>query len=155
MTALHQWFARWRIPAEAQAELLATFQDQVAVADPLGAEAHVMMQVRQEATRRGGRLWRNNVGATYTDEGAFLRYGLCNESKAMNTQLKSSDLVGIMPLRITPAHVGSTVGQFMAREVKAPGWRYTGTPRERAQQNYLTLVASLGGDAAFVTGVGQ
>ena len=69
---------------------------------------------------------------------------------AMNQHIKSADLVGIMPRRIGPEHVGQ-VGCVTSREVKAPGWRYSGTPREQAQLAWAQLVVSLGGDAAFAT----
>jgi hypothetical protein len=48
--------------------------------------------------------------------------------------------------------VGSVIAQFAAIEVKRPGWIYTGTGREKAQANWLALIASLGGYAIFSTG---
>lgn len=115
-------------------------------------ERDVQNLIRLEASRKGLRLWRNNVGAAYLQDGTFVRYGLANETKAMNDAIKSSDLIGIRPTLITAAHVGSVFGQFVAREVKASGWRYTGTTREQAQNAFLEIVLSLGGDAAFATG---
>jgi hypothetical protein len=89
-----------------------------------------------------------------TEEGKLVRYGLANDSKAVNEMIKSSDLIGIRPVLITPAHVGYTVGQFVAREVKAGAWMYRGTSHEQAQKRFLELVAGMGGDACFANGEG-
>lgn len=118
-------------------------------------ETGVSKVVRLDASRRGARYWRNNVGAFKPETGGFVRYGLCNESKKMNDVLKSSDLIGIEPILITPEHVGTTIGQFACRETKKPGWRYRGTAREMAQNNFIFLVNSLGGDGKFCTGVDE
>lgn len=83
-----------------------------------------------------------------------MRYGLGNDSPQINAVLKSADLIGIRPVVITAQHVGHTVGQFVSRECKAPGWQYTGTDREVAQLNWARLVNACGGDAAFTTGPG-
>lgn len=148
---LLQWAARWGVPTEALADLVATLMPSTAGV-AAGDENAVSMTVRAAATHAGGRLWRNNVGALRADDGRLVRYGLCNDSKAMNERTKSSDLIGPMPRVVTQDMVGTLVGVFTAREVKRPGWRYTGTTREQAQLNFLTLVASLGGDAKFTTG---
>ena len=129
-------------------ELAALFQATVTLpgAGASAGERQVLDAARVEAARSGGRLWRNNVGVAVDARGRVVRYGLCNDSKALNTQVKSSDLIGIQPVTIG----GVTVGQFVAREVKRPGWRYTGTPREVAQLNFLQLITALGGDGRFV-----
>jgi len=118
------------------------------------SEAAVQALLRQEASRMGLRLWRNNVGAGVLADGSFIRWGLANDSKALNESIKSADLIGIRPLLITPDHVGTVVGQFVSREVKSPEWRWRGTDREKAQARWADLVNSLGGDACFATGVG-
>lgn len=155
---LTAWAARHRIPAVALAELMAAFvavETAPAFHRPDVDENDVAATIRLEASRLGGRMWRNNVGATMVpDEGRMIRYGLANESKKINEVLKSSDLIGVMPVLIEAHHVGTTFGRFTAREIKRPGWRYTGTPREVAQLNFLTLVAAAGGDATFATGGG-
>lgn len=119
------------------------------------SEAAVQNKVRLEASQVGARLWRNNVGAYLDERKIPIRYGLCNESKQMNKICKSSDLIGLKPVIITGDMVGCTIGQFVAREVKASDWKFKGNDHENAQLTFLNLVASLGGDAAFCNSVGS
>lgn len=115
------------------------------------SEAAVLNLVRLEASRKDCRLWRNNVGAVYAQDGTFLRYGLANDSAKMNAVLKSADLIGIRPVMITSGMVGTLIGQFVSREIKRGDWRYTGTVTEKAQLAWAELILSLGGDAGFAT----
>lgn len=154
---IQNWAKRWGVSAEALKEL--HIELGLVNTDPTAPavgnnEAAVQTRVRLEAADKGGVLWRNNVGALRDERGVPVRYGLANESKAMNESLKSSDLIGLRPVLILPHHVGQTLGQFVAREVKEPTWSYTGTKREAAQLKFLNIVASMGGDACFVTGEG-
>jgi hypothetical protein len=148
---LNQWAIKHAIPFAALIELRAMLGTVDTDPSPQEGESETAIQtrIRLEASRKGCRLWRNNVGGTYTDEGTFLRYGLANDSKQMNDRIKSSDLIGIRPVIITQWHVGQTIGQFVAREVKAGSWQYAGTKREEAQLRFIQLVASMGGDARF------
>lgn len=155
VTTLYQWAAEWRVPLAAVADL----QRRIGLDVPTGAvggesEAAAQTRVRLEGARMGLPLWRNNVGTLLDTRGVPVRFGLANDSAAVNERVKSADLIGIRPLVITPALVGATVGQFVSREVKAPGWKYAATPREVAQLKWAELVLSLGGDAAFCTGEG-
>ena len=120
--------------------------------DPKKSEARVQQDAQLEASYGGGRLWRNNSGAYLDRRGVQVRYGLCNVSKKVNKTIKSSDLIGITPVRITSAMVGKVVGIFTAVECKAEGWNYTGTEAEIAQKAFIELVKSLGGLAKFETG---
>ena len=61
-------------------------------------ESNVTAAIRLEAAQAGHLLWRNNVGACVDTRGRYIRYGLANESKAVNANIKSSDLVGITPM---------------------------------------------------------
>ena len=154
---LNQWAIKWGVPFEAVEDLrreFGTINTDPVPAENDGSETRVQTSIRLEASQKGARLWRNNVGATTTDEGSFIRYGLANDSKKMNAVLKSSDLIGIRPVTITAVMVGTIIGQFVAREVKPEQWTYTATKREVAQLNYLELVAGLGGDACFANKVG-
>lgn len=151
---LEQWALRWQVPLDALHELRRAFGQSDNPPAPLvgASEAAVQTRVRLEASRRGMRVFRNNVGGGKLADGSFVRWGLANDSAALNEKLKSSDLIGIRPVVITDTHVGSTIGQFVSLEVKAAGWRFTGTEREVAQEAWLRLVTSLGGHARFTTG---
>lgn len=119
------------------------------------SESASQAAVRLEASRLGIKLLRNNVGVLQDARGVPVRYGLANESHSVNAAVKSSDLIGWRPVLITQQHVGQVIGQFVSRECKRPGWKYSGTDREKAQLAWLTLVASGGGDASFCTGEGS
>jgi len=155
-SVLYDWAARWRIPAQAVADLqerMGVVGRPATVGDFTGeTEADTQQRLRLAAARESWHLWRNNVGECVDQYGNRIRYGLCNDSAKLSEVVKSSDLVGIRPVHIAPHHVGQVLGQFVAREVKAPGWRYMATPREKAQRTYIELVNSLGGDAKFTTG---
>jgi hypothetical protein len=114
-------------------------------------ETDVQQTARIEASEDGARLWRNNSGALFDERGRLVRYGLCNESKKMNDEIKSSDLIGVRPILITPEMVGTVIGQFVAIECKPEAWKFTGTLREVAQKKFIDLVNALGGFAKFTT----
>jgi len=154
---LKQWALRHGITPQAMLELDAMF-GLSGYCLPVAAgisETAVQNRVRLEASRKGIRLFRNNVGVLRDENGRPVRYGLANDSKAINEGLKSSDLIGWRCVEITPAHVGSVIAQFVSRECKEHGWQYTGTQRELAQLNWIRLVAADGGDAMFCTGEGS
>lgn len=154
--SLEAWAVRWRLPPEAMGELRRLYLPWEPPAAPAKGdpEAYAQSLIRLEAAQKGLYLWRNNVGALKDDTGRVVRYGLANDSAALNDKFKSSDLIGIRPFVVQSVHVGKLFGQFVAREVKAPGWDYTGTPRERAQAAFVHLVQANGGDACFATGTG-
>lgn len=148
---LNTWAQRWNIPSQALDELKQSFgfgSIQKENGYELSEQA-VQNLVRLEATKKGCRLWRNNVGAAYMQDGAFIRYGLANESSALNRQIKSADLIGIRPIKITPSMIGFTFGQFVSREIKASNWKFSGSERELAQLRWAELILSYGGDACF------
>lgn len=153
---LDAWAIRHHVSAEAMDELRRGFRPLAPALEGIPtAEAHAQSLVRIEAAQLGIHLWRNNNGALKDERGVPVRFGLANDSAAINRVFKSSDLIGIRPLMVTPAMVGKVVGQFVAREMKHPGWTYADTPRERAQAAFLHAVQAKGGDAAFATGPGS
>lgn len=116
-------------------------------------EAAIQSRVRLEASRQGWHLWRNNVGVLLDSRGVPVRYGLANDSKAVNTSVKSGDLIGIRPLAITLEMVGGVVGQFVSVECKRPGWKHNpNDAHEQAQMRWAEIVLLAGGHAIFTTG---
>lgn len=111
--------------------------------------------VELSAPSLGCTLLRNNSGALQNQEGAWVRYGLGNISKKHNQYSKSSDLIGITVVEITPEMVGKKVGVFTAIEVKQPGFKvkaeYNHKSREWAQENFNSMVRSKYGFAGFAT----
>lgn len=154
MLNLTTWAARWGVPLEALQDMktqigLLTPTDPAPMAG--ASETAVQTRARLAASERGGRLWRNNSGAYRDESGRLVRYGLANDSAQMNAVVKSSDLIGLDPVLITPDHVGQTLGVFVAEECKPVGWQYSGTDRERAQLAFGQLILSLGGRFRFVS----
>lgn len=162
--SLAGWAIRHNVQPQALAELAQLLGTQARSLEPAPpipmdareakTEAYSQSQVRLEAPRAGVYLWRNNVGVLEDRYGTPVRFGLANDSPALNKRLKSADLIGVRPVTITPAHVGYTIGQFVSRECKRPDWKWTGNEREVAQAEWAALITSLGGDAKFATGPG-
>lgn len=152
---LLEWQRKHGITTEALADLVKMVGLDVPRSSKGTPEARVQDEARLLASKMGWRLFRNNVGVLKDERGVPVRYGICNDSPAMNKRIKSSDLIGIRPVVITPDMVGSTIGQFVAREVKKAGWNYKGTEHEQAQLAFGTLIIGLGGDFKFWNGEGE
>lgn len=159
-SAILQWATRHGVSYQAIEELRAIWGEvpiylpKIDVSDK--TEAYTQSRVRLEAPYKGVTLWRNNSGAfTNPETGQLVRFGLGNDTKGLNESVKSADLIGWRRLLITPAMVGSIIGQFVSRECKRPNWKWTGTERELAQRKWALAVVAGGGDAAFVTGEGS
>lgn len=115
------------------------------------SEEAVQNALRLRAAELGGALWRNNSGALPDKTGRIVRFGLGNDSAKLNKVWKSADLVGIVPVVITPNMVGQTLGVFLAIDAKDPAtWR--GVPKsehELAQENFFATVRRYGGIGGF------
>jgi hypothetical protein len=103
-------------------------------------EQSIMQRVQLEATRKGWRVFRNNVGCLMDQRGVPVRYGL---------MVGSGDLIGWRPVTITPEMVGQTLAQFVSLEVKGP----RGVVSE-AQQRWAGMVERAGGLAIVARGEG-
>lgn len=116
------------------------------------SEAVIVANTRKKASQLGLRLFRNNRGQFYTmDKKRIVRAGL--EANG------SSDLIGIMPVVITPEMVGETFGLFLAVECKEPGWKGSAKisndmtlldDHEQEQANFITQIRKLGGIGFFL-----
>ncbi len=148
-----EWAARWHLPDAALAEL-ATVQWETTTAAE-GSEAAVQANVRLKAATMGGHLWRNNVGALRAEGGAFVRFGLANDSPKLNAVLKSHDLQGWRRRLIRPEDVGTVLAQYWSVEVKPPGWRPSSDKRYPGQSRWGALVERNGGLTQFVTDASQ
>lgn len=145
-----EWALKWNVSAAALADLRSIYIPPPA--DVHGSsEAATQAQLRVAAPRYGALLLRNNNGACVDDTGRMIRYGLGNDSKKVNDAFKSSDLIGVTPVRVRPEHVGKTFGVFTAAEVKHPHWTKPENDRDRAQEAFLVAICQRGGIGMFVT----
>lgn len=154
---LDQWAKDWHVPPEALADLKARIGLQIT--EPTlkngrpASESYTQSLTRLALAKAGCVTFRNNVGALMDAEGRLVRYGLANESAAQNKLTKSSDLISIRPVLITAAHVGQTIGQFVATECKKGDWQPgEDKVREQAQTNFGMLVMAHGGHFEFSKG---
>lgn len=100
------------------------------------SESDLMKRLQKLATQAGARLFRNNVGVLEDKRGVPVRYGLAPGS---------ADLIGWVPVTITPEMVGQTVAVFASVEVK------TAKGRVRSEQAaWADAVAAAGGMAGIV-----
>ncbi len=118
-------------------------------------EQEVDQLIILEAGKFGNHLWRNNSGMLYNSMGTPVRFGLGNDSSKKNEVMKSSDRIGPTPIIITREMVGRKIGVFTAVEVKSEDWKWTGTDREIAQNNFINMVLQAGGFAGFANTVDE
>jgi hypothetical protein len=139
--------------------MLGVWRDHVGVGTEWALEENNTSEARQQSiirlwyARHGITLFRNNVGALRDERGVPVRYGLANDSKAINQVMKSGDLIGWHDRLITPEMVGSKVAQFVSIECKKANWKFTGDKHELAQLKWIEIVNRSGGYAAFSNGV--
>lgn len=117
------------------------------------SEDEIQQLIMMEAPKHGSLLLRNNSGAFKDLTGRQIRYGLGNSSKKINSNFKSSDLIGLTTVRITPDMVGKTIGVFTCVEIKKEGWKFMGDSRETAQNNFINWAKSKGGIGFFCNSV--
>ncbi len=102
------------------------------------SEAAVQSEIRLYAAEVGITLWRNNSGVFKDERGIPIRFGLANDSAKLNKEVKSADLIGVVP-----------DGRFIAVECKREGWRWSGTKEEIAQERFLQIVREHAGVGFF------
>ena len=109
-------------------------------------EHAIMNDVRLAASDAGWTMFRNNVGMGWTGDAEHLpdRSVLIRNARPLHAGLckGSSDLIGFRPLVVTAEHIGQTIAQFAAVEIKG----YRGRATE-PQRNFLRVVQEAGGVA--------
>lgn len=119
-------------------------------------EAATSSHIRRESPYHDCELWRNNVGVAEDMRGVPVRYGLANESRQQNQQIKSSDYIGITTIIITQEMVGQKIGVFTAVETKKSNWSFLQScKRSVAQKTFHDIVKNAGGFAGFATCVDE
>jgi hypothetical protein len=118
-------------------------------------ESEVQQHIQIGAMHFDCTLMRNNSGALLDETGRPVRFGLGNVSKKHAENSKSSDLIGITTIIITPEMVGQKIGVFTAIEVKDENWNCQKKldKHETAQFNFIQWVISKGGIAGFANSV--
>jgi len=109
----------------------------------MALEAPVLKKAMLEASRLGYRLFRNNRGLFYTQDGRMVRAGL--------EAAGASDLIGFVPITVTPDMVGKKLAVMLAVETKRPDWKKPHTKTEGEQENFIRFVNENGGVAMFLT----
>lgn len=94
-------------------------------------------------------MMRNNSGCLPNPHtGNPVRFGLGNDSRQTNAVFKSSDLIGITPVKCP---CGRTYGVFTALEIKRPGWIQNLSNLEHiAQQNFINTIQHKFGISGFI-----
>lgn len=158
ISGIHQWAARHGISPLALNELRLLLGVDYSGANVIGegySESRAQSLIRLEAPRFGVRLWRNNVGVLKREDGVPIRFGLANDTKKLNGEIKSGDLIGWQRILITAAMVGTFIARFVSRECKPSDWiPNPNDPHEAAQMRWAGLITADGGDARFAQGEG-
>jgi hypothetical protein len=115
------------------------------------SEADNQNRIREHYCTQGYRLWRNNSGVLTDKRGIPVRFGLANDSKAVNEQIKSGDLIGWRTVTVTPDMVGTHLAVFVSIEVKENGWRFRPSDKRAvAQKRWADMIRADGGEAGFM-----
>lgn len=111
----------------------------------MSSEHRIQNEIRNALTDEG-LFFRANVGRAWTGDQA---HRMCNGRDVLITNARPfdsglppgfSDIFGLVPIEVTPEHVGRVMAQFAAIEVK------TATGRANAKQNnFLGAVQREGG----------
>lgn len=122
MITLNQWAIRHGITAQALYELESIFTGNIpaVTAKTEQNEATVQSLVRLEASRKGCRLWRNNVGVLQDINGRPVRYGLANDSKQLNENFKKCRFDRMASSDDWPAACGLGDGSVCFERVQSP-----------------------------------
>ena len=120
------------------------------MSNPSKSERDIQNRIRLAVTKAGARCMRNNVGMGWTGNTSRVDANtiMIHDARPLHAGLGTgtSDLIGWLPVLITPEHVGKTLALFLAIEVKRPCGRPT--PDQVA---FLRAVNAAGGMAILAT----
>lgn len=118
-------------------------------------ETKAREQVLLRANQWGCRLFHNNSGVAYTENGRPVFFGLGNVGKKKQEDIRTPDDVGWTQVTITPDMVGKTVAVFTAIDSKKFGFEpkqeYSKNTREYGQNKFFNQVKAAGGIAGFAS----
>lgn len=122
-------------------------------------EAKAKEQVLLRANQWGCRLYKNNSGVAYTANDRPVFFGLGNEGKKSDGDIRTPDDVGWTRVTITPEMVGKQVAVFTAIDSKKAGFTvksvYNPKTREYGQNKFFEIVKKAGGIAGFASCASQ
>lgn len=155
---LESWAERHRVGAKALQELKTLFLPEITPDNADSPESRTQKKLRLASQDAGGMLLRNNSGSAMREDKRGVphpvRFGLGNTSLAVNRRFKSSDLIGITPVKVGPGMLGRDIGVFTAVEVKSTNFTFSeNDERLAAQRNFLQTVRLMGGIGIFATTV--
>lgn len=116
-------------------------------------EADFMRRCMKRATELGARLWRNNVGQAWVGKAEQFKRAATVQVQPGDVLIRQgrpfkagavgmSDLIGFMPVTVTPEMVGQRLAVYAAVETKSERGRATSE-----QLAFITLVNRFGGRA--------
>jgi len=109
-------------------------------------EKELLVYARLEATRLGGRLWRNQSGMSWQGQVISKSENVLHlkNPRVLRSGLVigASDLIGFMPICITEEYIGKTLAIFWANEIKTKN-----DILSKEQENFLKFISSMGGMA--------
>lgn len=109
-------------------------------------EKELLAHARLEATKIGGRLWRNQSGMAWQGETISKTNNVLHikNPRPLKSGLTNgaSDLIGFYPITITEEHLGKKIAVFWANEIKTKNDKLS-----NEQLNFLYFISESGGIA--------
>ena len=115
------------------------------------AKENVLLRAAQWKSK----LFKNNTGVAYTQDGRPVFFGLGNEGKKTADDIRTPDDVGWTKITVTPDMVGKEIAVFTCIDSKRLGFtvksNYTKGTREYGQNKFFEIVKRDGGIAGFAS----
>lgn len=105
-------------------------------------ESNLLKTIQLEASKKGYRLLRNQVGTYKLADGRYISSGIPG----------SSDLIGWKTVTITPEMVNKKIAVYCAFEIKTPSGRMD---KKGKQQRFIDAVNAAGGIGKVVRDISE